>query len=285
MDTNKRQMQLQEIQNLKLSVECELPRLRSSFGGNYNVVLQQAESKNPGAHKLITTHYSSLSFQSKPVKYWEQQFVLDYANFMMLTGIRAGTIDDFIFDDVKSCCAIDLAIHNEESIKAAIKMNLAGKFAKVYEPYEQINRKFLMEIMTAYDSELKKAHKLAIKLRDEMNKPKPPTPEEIEQKTKDGIIESFLMYKRLNDLNIISHVEYDYLERHGITLVSKERKVQLMVEAKAHLTVVYGQGSIAKGFEEVKRELAEGIRYNEIVAMAKKLAVRDYYATIETLKI
>lgn len=216
--------------------------------------------------------------------YWGNKFVADYLNFKMLAGLRTGDVDDYTFDDVKSCCMDELAIHNEESVKMAIKMNLAGKFGKIYEPYEQINRKFLMEIMNGYDAELKKAHKLAIKHRDEMNKPAPPTEEELAKKLKDAIYDGFLSFKRNKDLNIISHVEYDYLDRCGIKVVSDEKKAQLMVEAKAHLTVVYSQGHIAKGVEEMKKILNDG-RASEIVMMAKKLAVRDYYESIEKLEI
>jgi hypothetical protein len=208
--------------------------------------------------------------------------VTDYLNFAMLSGVRSGSIDDFVFEDVKSCCAIELAIHNEESIKAAIKMNLAGKFSKIYEPYEQINRKFLMEIMNGFDAELKKAHKLAIKLRDEMNKPVPLTPEEEADLLKKNIIKGFQQYKRTNDLNLISHVEYDYLDKKGIVMVTPERKKELMTEAKTRLIYVYSQGSIAKGLAEMNKDIC---RDDEIIATAKKLAVRDYYATIENLNI
>lgn len=203
----------------------------------------------------------------------------------MIAGVRTGTIDDFTFEDVKSCCAIELAIHNEESIKSAIKMNLAGKFAEVYKPYEQINRKFLMEIMLGYETELKEAHKLAIKVRDEANKPKEPTPEEIQQRLVEGVLKGFHAYKQTKDLSIISHVEYDYLTKCGITLVTPERKKQLMVEAKSQLTVIYAQGSIGKGIAEVQKSLVNGTVDQEIVMVAKKLAVRDYYETIERLEL
>lgn len=286
---------LAHIQNLGLAVIGEKPRLQSAFPENAGQIINAVELESKGAHMVITSHYHSLPFVSKPEDYWTNRtqsmeiegrkmnftkFQFDYLGWNAMIGLR-NLPDELVLNDVILCLKSDFGIHNEESIRTAIKLNLRGDFGEVIEAYGQFNRIYLTKIMVGYEKKLKSDHKRAIELRDKLKAPIELTDEEKEAKLIDSIKDVFSEFKKIGNtqsVDLISCAIYDYLDKKKIIQLTPDEKNSLMQLAAVDVAVIKGKGiSVA---EVLKDEYKP-----DRISMSKRLAVRNYFNTIQKLEI
>lgn len=282
---------LEKTENLSLAVNVDKPRLFAALRENANEIINAVELEQKGAHSLITSHYFSLPFSSKPESYWIEKnmkyeellftkFQFDYMGWSIMVGIR-NLPDQIVLGDVLECLKESFGIHNEESIKTAIKMNLRGDFEEVFEPFGQINRVFITKIMSAYEKKLLKAHKRAIEIRNKLDEPQELTEQEKEFKlivSIQDVFEQFKQVKNNQSVELISHAIYDYLAKKGIIVLTKEQKDSLMTLSSVEVAVLKGKGI---SVNEILKDEFKADR----VSMAKRMAVRNYFNSIETLNL
>ena len=231
-----------------------------------------------GAKELILTHYSSLGFGSKMQGWWENEFPKEFLRWCIMLGIRHTQSDLEAILDVKNCLVEDYPIHNENSLKLAFKLNMKGTLGEPIEPFGQINRVFITKVMERYEKKLKEDHKRAIEIR---NKLTAPVEVEMSQAEKDKAMQKAMddCYRQYvdelrNDIDLISSVMYDFLERKGVKVVEDDVKNDLMVQAEAYLVMIerMADGKIQK--TSLENWLPNP---NDVVSVAKRLAVRDYW--------
>ncbi len=283
---------VEKVENLSLLVNGDKPRLLAVFPQKANEIINSVESEIKGAHALITSHYFSLPFESKPETYWTEKnmkyeqlfftkFQFDYMAWSIMVGIR-NLPDQIVLGDVLECLKESFGIHNEESIKTAIKMNLQGQFDEVVEPFGQVNRVYITKIMTAYEKKLLVAHKRAIQLRDK-DKGVEHTPEQKEQKFRDAVVESFNIFKQFGEESILTFNMYDLLDRLGKINFTKAEKDQFMYRAKARLQDINDKPGNRIAITPL--DFSNGDTKLKLVNIAKVMAVAEYFRTIETLEL
>lgn len=257
------------------------PRLVACFPTSQKEIIDSVENESPGARMVIMAHYSSLPFVSKPATYWERPFAENYVQFCMMIGIRNVADDLTILADLKSCILEEFSIHNEESIKTAIKMNLRSDFGEVIEAYGQFNRIYLTKIMVNYQKKLLKDHKKAIEIRNKLSEPVELTDDEKKQKLIESIQSVFIEFKQQNhdSIDLISHAIYDYLDSVKKIQLTPGEKNGLMNEAKIYLSMLpnnkYKMSDM--GLDDKSR--------NELVAISKRIAVKNYFKQTQALDI
>ena len=233
---------------------------------------------------LIEKHYSSLNFGSKNKSYWIETkgecFQVHLFKFCMLLGIRKDLPDGIEIAEIKKALLEDYPQLNENSIVDAINKNMKSEFSVKYESYNRFNVKCLHEILTEYFSFLKKAHILALKARDKHIVPPEPTEAEKKALLRLNISNSFNEYKQTNDFSIISYVEYDFFDRLGVLKFDKDKKLEFMRKAKIILTEMHANSNNIIKFMQ---QLNGGEFKDNIVMIAKRLAVEEYYKSIDKL--
>lgn len=264
--------EISKIQELGLQVMPNQTKLAATFGENRNEIINAVELESSGAKLVITAHYASLPFGSKPDEYWNGKFKEDYAGLCVMCGIRNFT-ENLGLLDLKNCLVDDYPIHNEESLRIAVKMNLKGILGTTVEPFGEFNRVFVTKIMTPYENKLKRDHKRAIEIRAQLSPKKELTESEKETLLKNEIQMCYHRYvvSMSNDIELISYVMYDCLERCGKLSIPKEGKDELMNKAKAHLL------TIPKNKYTFADMNIVADAKNQVIVIAKRLAVRDYF--------
>lgn len=272
----------EEAKNMNLSTQ-NANRLEITFGENAKKILNTLEIEIKGSNLALNAHYDSLPFQSKNLSYWgyideNKKYILnpssniknDFHSWCAMLGIKYAP-DQLQWDDLKDCLINDLSIHNEESIKLAIRMNL--KQDTPIEPFGLINRVFLTKIIVKYEIFLKEANKRAIEIREKLKPKIELTESEIEDKMVKSIHETFLNFKARNENSIefIASPICDYLQKRGIELVSNERKKELMDLARIYLNGLKDNPSLIPS-------------QDELIPIAKRMAVRDYFNSITKLE-
>ena len=200
----------------------------------------------------------------------------------MMVGLRNVSDDLTILADLQNCIKEEFKIHNEESIKTAIKMNLRGDFGEVIEAYGQFNRIYLTKIMVGYEKKLLRDHKRALEIRNKMQQHVELTEEEKEDLLKKSIVDVFAEYKtqgKTESIELISYAIYDYLYKRKILDLTPDEKHGLMNRAKVYVvTHVDNKLSLSKLMDNEKTA-------NDVKTIAKRIAVMDYFNKIEKLEL
>jgi hypothetical protein len=251
-----------EVRNASPLVFQTLPRLVATFGEQHEKILACVAEIDVHATELITTHYSSLNFSSKPDDYWDKVFKSDYLSWGVMIGIRE-VPDQIAILDVLDTLKSTFGIHNEQSIKEAIKMNLRGLFPNgAISHFGRLDRVYLTAVMNEYEKLLKKAHKQAIEARDKFK-------EEISE-TEKWEMACKSVKQTFNDFAIkenweqqISYAHYNVLEKSGIKVCEDAAKSGYMNEAKDYIN-----NNSLSTMNSVEKE---------VINVAKRMAVRDLF--------
>lgn len=283
--------QLEEARSLGLAINHTHPRLFSAFGDNIENIINAVELESTGAKMVLKSHYDKLPFISKPATYWEDkkvkvgeilwtQFMADYMSWTIMLGIR-NLIDEFSILDLKTCILEEFNIHNEESVRTAIKMNLRGDFGEIIEAFGQFNRIYFTKIMSQYEKKLLRDHKRAIEIRNKLIQPIELSEEEKEELLKKEIQKVYNSYvvEIRNDIELISYVMYDYLDRIGKISLDKMQKDKLMNDARIELLMIPKNKYTIHDLDSNKSAK------QELVVIAKRIAVKNYFNALILNKI
>lgn len=235
------------------------------------------------------THYSALNFKSKQDAYWEKRpdsanFRTHYAQWLALLNIRT-LPDDTVVIPVQNVLMGDYGHLNENSVTDAIKMNLRGEFTPMIEAYQLLNENFIIKLLTAYNKRLLEAHRIAVALRNKATEKPEPTPEETEAKNIKAMKEVFSEYKQTGNETLISGLYYDFFNDLGLIKFTKEQKLEFMERAKVKLreVKVVGEGLLAA--DKILKEIEKGGYKDEVISMAKRITVIEFFNSIEKLEL
>jgi hypothetical protein len=274
---------LEKVKNLSLEVNHPTPRIFSVFGEQLENVINAVELESTGASLVLKAHYENLPFGSKPQSYWDEKnvkvgeilftkFLADYMSWSVMIGLR-NYLDDLALLDLKNCLLEEYTIHNEESVKTAIKMNLRGDFGDVIEAFGQFNRIYLTKIMSGYQKKLLQDHKRAIEIREKLKKPIELTDKQKEDLLKIEIQNVYHEYvvELRDDIELISYVMYDYLDKVGKIKLDKDKKDKLMEQSKNELLTMPKNKYSIQDLDNNKNAKLE------LVVIAKRIAVKNYF--------
>jgi len=287
----------EEIKNMNLEVQ-NVSRLTITFGEHAGNILNAVEIEHRGANLALNAHYIALPFISKNIDYWgykgdnniyvlnpEKNIKNDFNSWCAMVGIKYMP-DQFQWDDLKDCLINDLGMHNEESIKVAIKMNL--KQDQPIEPFGLINRVFLTKIIVKYEALLKSANKRALEIREKLKPVQELTPEQIDIKMRADIIDIFEERKADDDRHSIKYLSYpiyEYLLKKGNLNPTTEQKLESMSMAPEILFAMKSKIMPPKELNDYKNDVNNTKNHKDLIDVAKCILVRDYFNSIEILQI
>lgn len=244
---------------------------------------QMAQGKD-----IVLTYYSVQSFKLKTPEYWVKGngngLSGNYAQWMVLLNIRS-IPDEYTMSAVANCLRNDYSHLNENCITDAIKMNLRNEFTPHIEAYQLINENFMIKLLTAYNAKLLKAHRIAVKIRDEQNKPIEPTPEEIEAKNIKAMKDLFAEFKSTGNENLISGLYYKFFDDRKLIPFSGDQKREFMKQAKEQLKGFKTQGENMRVADKIAKAIDGDEMQDEVISMAKKITVIEYFKQTENLPL
>lgn len=110
-------------------------------------------------------------------------------------------------------------------------------------------------------------------------------PEAVEAKMKNLVMQVFHEYKLTDNKSIISYPIYNYLESKKLLLLSPEEKKGLMEDAKQELKEIHRMKKSGMDISKALQSITEGQKDDEIVLIAKRLAVRNFFDNTDTLNL
>ena len=281
-------MEIQKLnqENLTLSVVSKSPRLQSFLG-----LAPMSCLDSPlmvGSKDIVLSYYSSQSFKLKDPSYWDKGnpkgLSGQYAQWMMLLNIRT-TPDLITVQGVINCLKNDYGHLNENSVTDAIKMNLRNEFTPHIEAYQLINENFLIKLLTQYNQKLLESHRIAVKLRDSALVVAEPTPEEIEAKNVKAMKDVFAEFKATGNENLISGLYYKFFDDRKLIPFSGDQKREFMKRAKEQLKGFKTQGENMRVADKIAKAIDGGEMQDEVISMAKKITVIEYFKQTEKLPL
>jgi len=241
-----------------------------------------------GSKDIVLSYYSSQSFKLKDPSYWDKGnpkgLSGQYAQWMMLLNIRT-TPDPITVQGVINCLKNDYGHLNENSVTDAIKMNLRNEFTPHIEAYQLINENFLIKLLTQYNQKLLESHRIAVKLRDSALVVAEPTPEEIEAKNVKAMKDVFAEFKATGNESLISGLYYKFFDDRKLIPFSGEQKREFMKQAKEQLKGFKTQGENMRVADKIAKAIDAGEMQDEIISMAKKITVIEYFKQTEKLPL
>lgn len=286
--TNLQMTQIQKTtkEQTTLSVVSTHPRLQAFLGRAPMSCLdapQMAQGKD-----IVLTYYSVQSFKLKTPDYWNKGNINGlsgkYAQWMVLLNIRS-IPDEYTMAAVVNCLKNDYGHLNENCITDAIKMNLRNEFTPHIEAYQLINENFMIKLLTAYNAKLLEAHRIAVKIRDEQNKPTDPTPEEIEAKNIKAMKDVFAEFKATGNENLISGLYYKFFDDRKLIPFSGEQKREFMKQAKEQLKGFKTHGENMRMADNITKAIDAGEMQDEVISLAKKITVIEYFKQTKNLPL
>lgn len=241
-----------------------------------------------GSKEIVLTYYSSQQFKLKDKSYWDRGnrngLSGHYAQWMTLLNIR--TIpDEMTVSGVVKCLRDDYGHLNENSVTDAIKMNLRNEFTPHIEAYQLINENFLIKLLTQYNQKLLESHRIAVKLRDSALVVAEPTPEEIEAKNVKAMKDVFAEFKATGNENLISGLYYKFFDDRKLIPFSGDQKREFMKQAKEQLKGFKTQGENMRVADKIAKAIDAGEMQDEVISMAKKITVIEYFKQTEKLPL
>lgn len=237
---------------------------------------------------FITTYYASQNFKLKSPEYWQKGkadgFRVHYNGWMLLLNIRSYP-DEMTVLAVESCLKNDYGHMNEKCVTDALKMNLRGEFKPMIEAYQLINENFLIKLLSAYNEQLREAHKIAVKLRDEANKKTEPTPEEIEAKNIAAMKSVFTEFKQTGNEQLISGLYFDFFHARGLITLTNDQKRGYLKQAQSKLKEIKTNGEGMISADKIIKSIDAGGYDEEVRAIGRKLAIIDFFNTTDNLPI
>lgn len=241
-----------------------------------------------GSKEIILTYYSAQCFKLKDSAYWDKGnrngLSGHYAQWMMLLNIR-NTPDAITVQGVINCLKNDYGHLNENSITEAMKMNLRGEFKERLETYQLINENFLIKLLAQYNEKLLESHRIAVKLRDKALEVPEPTAEEIEAKNIKAMKSVFTEFKETGNENLISSLYYDFFNNRKMLNFDKADKLRFMEMAKVQLKEIKSGYEGMLTMAKIIKSIDEGGHKDEIITLAKKITVIEYFNSINELPI
>lgn len=269
------------------------PRLKSFLGVNSDVIEKEVTMLDPKAMKLVRTHYSSLSFNSKPDQYWcagesPNTFYAHVFKWCMIAGIMKDNLPDGIeIGLMRDSLLASFPYMNENSVLDAIHRNMAGEFEERVKTYNTFNCKYLYDVLFQYDKHLRKAHTLAAESK---TKHAPAVESElseveIEQKNIEAMRSVFEQYKSSGNKELISGNYYEFLDKKIKFQFTPEQKWEFMRLAKDELVRIKASGETLHKVSEVMKGIESGEKKDDLKILAMKLAVINYFDSIQTLPL
>lgn len=286
--TNLQMTQIQTIkqEQMTLSVVSPSPRLQAFMGKAPMNCLEAPQMQ--GKKDFITSYYSTQNFKLKNIEYWEKGvengFRVHYNKWMLLMNIRSFP-DELTVNTLINCLKNDYGHLNENCITDAIKMNLRNEFTPHIEAYQLINENFMIKLLTAYNAKLLEAHRIAVKIRDEQNKPTDPTPEEIEAKNIKAMKDVFAEFKATGNENLISGLYYKFFDDRKLIPFSGEQKREFMKQAKEQLKGFKTHGENMRMADNITKAIDAGEMQDEVISLAKKITVIEYFKQTKNLPL
>jgi hypothetical protein len=292
---------LEKIKNLGLEIVCDSPRLYATYGDYTKQVMAKIGETSFNGEEILRAHFTTLPFSIKPNEYWDAKtkelfvdgrkllftpFQFDYLKWNAMLGIKV-IPDALVLNDVLTCLKSTFGIHNEKSITEAINLNLRGVFSTVVDSFGQINRAYLCKVLVPYEKKLKEDLRLSCIIRDKLKMEdktrKEQSPEYEAERLKQCIKDVFKEFKirgEKDSIDLISYVIYDYLDKHKILNISPEEKKALMSEANTRIVLIENGATL-------KSLTSKAVGYNNeaTVCMAKRLAVRNFFNSINELSV
>ena len=279
-------MEIQKInqEQMTLSVVSQFPRLQGFMGKASMNCLEVPEMGNK--KDFITTYYASQNFKLKSPEYWKKGkadgFRVHYNAWMLLLNIRSYP-DEMTVLAVESCLKNDYGHMNEKCVTDALKMNLRGEFKPMIEAYQLINENFLIKLLSAYNEQLREAHKIAVKLRDEANKKPDPTPDEIEAKNIAAMKSVFAEFKQTGNEELISGLYFDFFSRRGLIKLNNDQKLAYLETAKSRLKEMKSKNEGMVTAAKILKDIDAGGHESEVRTIGRKLAIIDFFKNTESL--
>lgn len=269
-------------------------RLTIFLGNKGDSVKREIEMHDKNAMEIVKTHYSSTPFNMKPTEYWEKApkadiFRAHLFKWCSLCGVRKDELpDDVAIELIRESLVKSYPYMNENSVTDALHKNLAGEFSeRVVMFYNKFDAKYVYDILFAYDEHLRKSHKLAVdvKKKYENIEPEEPTPEQTEAKNIEAMKEVFSEYKQTGNETLISGLYYDFFNDRGLIKFDKQKKLEFMERARVKLkeVKVVGHGMIAA--DKILKEIEKGGYKDEVISMAKRITVIEFFNSIEKLEL
>jgi hypothetical protein len=263
-------------------------QLEIALGEKAENVINCVELETRGAKIMLTEHYTAECFKDKPDSYWDKQFIIDYSQWESIVGIRnPKKLDEYTLVSLAKCLIDEYPYFNEKSVVIALKMNLKGIKWQRIEAYDLLNESFLIRVLENYQIELNNLLKRANEIKNKLMPEKELTFEEKEAQMVETIRTIFKERKENNHLGteMLSHPIYDILVAKGLINLSIDEKKALRDEATPMLKATKANGVSATDYITIMRQFNEGKLVNEVALVAKVLAVRDYFNSIETLEL
>lgn len=240
-----------------------------------------------GSKDMILTHYSTLNFKAKMPQYWEkgkEGFRPNYHQWCILLNIRH-IPDEFVLTAVQNTLIKDYGHLNENSVTDAIKMNLRNEFTPAIEAFQLLNEHFLIKLLSAYDKKLREVHKMAVNARDKALTPPEPTPEETEAKNIKAMKSVFAEFKQTGNESLISGRYYEFFNDRGMIKFTGAEKRGFMETARKELKTIKTAGEGLLKADKILKEIEGGGMVDEVVAVAKRITVIEFFKSIDTLEL